>query len=224
MTTIINGDSPSITFSDSTTQTTAFTTNPIVNNIKSQASTALTFAINATEAGRFDTSGNLCVGTTTAFTPIGSATFNVTSSKGYSTNNGSTYVGLTGLASNEGLWFTSGAFRVYSSLGVGVYLNNGATSWTATSDERLKTDLKPIENAIDKVAQLRSVTGRFKTDKEGTSRSFLIAQDIQKVLPEAVNEQENGTLGVQYTDVIPLLVAAIKELNAEIKALKGIKK
>ena len=107
--------------------------------------------------------------------------------------------------------------------GSGVYITDGATSWTGTSDERMKTDLKPIEDATNKVATLRAVTGRFKTDEEGTSRSFLIAQDVQKVLPEAVSVQsdEQGTLGLAYTDVIPLLVAAIKELSAKNDALEA---
>jgi hypothetical protein len=111
--------------------------------------------------------------------------------------------------------------RIYNASSVGVYLVSGATSWTATSDERLKTDLKPIENGISKVTSLRSVTGRFKTDDESVSRSFLIAQDVQAVLPEAVNVQddEQKTLGVQYTEVIPLLVAAIKEQQALIQSL-----
>ena len=111
----------------------------------------------------------------------------------------------------------------------GVYLLNGSsTSWTSTSDERLKTDLKPIENAAQKVSTLRAVTGRFKTDDENVSRAFLIAQDVLAVLPEAVSvatspsaDNNEEFLGVQYTEVIPLLVAAIKELKAEIDQLKG---
>ena len=98
--------------------------------------------------------------------------------------------------------------------GTGIYLVSGANSWSAASDETLKTDLKPIENGLDKVTSLRSVTGRFKTDAETISRSFLIAQDVQKVLPEAISETPEGYLGVAYTDVIPLLVASIKELKA----------
>ena len=107
---------------------------------------------------------------------------------------------------------------VINGSGTGVYIADGATSWTANSDERLKTDLNPIEDAANKVSTLRAVTGRYKTDKEGTSRSFLIAQDVQKVLPEAINDSDPEALGVQYTDVIPLLVAAIKELNATVTA------
>ena len=110
----------------------------------------------------------------------------------------------------------SGNYCVFNASSIGVYVTNGATSWTGTSDERLKTNLRPIENGLQKVNSLRSVTGRFITDDEETSRSFLIAQDVQAVLPEAVHQQndELGTLGVAYTDVIPLLVASIKELKA----------
>jgi len=109
--------------------------------------------------------------------------------------------------------------------GTGVTIADGGTSWSAVSDERLKTDLKPIENAVDKVNQLRSVTGRYKSDEEGISRSFLIAQDVQKVLPEAVSatksiesNDETEYLALSYTEVIPLLVASIKELNAKLDA------
>jgi len=105
----------------------------------------------------------------------------------------------------------------------GVVLNSNATSWASTSDERLKTNLKLIENAAEKVSTLRAFTGRFKTDEENVSRSFLIAQDVQAVLPEAVVAQQDeiGTLSLAYTDTIPLLVAAIQEQQAIITDLKA---
>jgi hypothetical protein len=68
----------------------------------------------------------------------------------------------------------------------GVRLANGATSWSSLSDERQKTSLTPIEDGLSKVAGLRAVTGRYLTDDPDKSRSFLIAQDVQAVLPEAV--------------------------------------
>ena len=113
------------------------------------------------------------------------------------------------------------AYIVYNQSGTGVYLTDGGTSWTASSDERVKEIIEPITNAAQKVSTLRAVIGKYKSDKEGTRRSFLIAQDVQAVLPEAVNIQEDeiGTLGVQYTDTIPLLVAAIKEQQALIQSL-----
>jgi hypothetical protein len=112
--------------------------------------------------------------------------------------------------------------------GTGVTISDGGTSWGAYSDERLKTDLKPIENATEKIASIRAVTGRYKTDEENKSRAFLIAQDVQKVLPEAVSlfkqiksDDETEYLSLAYTDTIPLLVAAIKELKAELDEAKA---
>jgi hypothetical protein len=118
---------------------------------------------------------------------------------------------------------SNNVFYILNQGGTGVYLTDGATSWTGTSDERTKTDLRPIENAASKVATLRAVTGRFKHDEESVSRAFLIAQDVQKILPEAVTVQsdEQGTLGLAYTDVIPLLVAAIKELTSRVAELEA---
>jgi hypothetical protein len=112
----------------------------------------------------------------------------------------------------------------------GVYLTNTGSSWNAVSDERMKTIIEPIQNASAKVATLRAVMGYYNNDESQTRRPFLIAQDVQAVLPEAVNVQdvETGTLGMSYTDTIPLLVAAIKEqqelitsLTARIAALEA---
>jgi hypothetical protein len=110
---------------------------------------------------------------------------------------------------------STGSYVVFSGT-TGVYLDAGSTSWSSTSDERVKENLIPIENGLTKVASLRAVTGNFIDDEAKKSRAFLIAQDVQAVLPEAISIQkdEQQTLGVQYTDVIPLLVASIKELKA----------
>jgi hypothetical protein len=104
---------------------------------------------------------------------------------------------------------------------VGVQLTDGGNSWSSYSDERQKTDLKLIEDAASKVGTLRAVTGRYTFDEETESRSFLIAQDVQKVLPEAVKQGADGSLLLAYQDVIPLLVAAIKEQQAMIDELKA---
>jgi len=110
-------------------------------------------------------------------------------------------------------------FYVLNTAGSGVYLVSGNTAWTATSDERFKDIIEPISGAVEKTKALRSVIGKYKTDPDGTRRSFLIAQDVQAVFPEAVDASDASKLGVQYTDVIPLLVAAIKEQQALIESL-----
>lgn len=104
----------------------------------------------------------------------------------------------------------------------GVTLTSGATSWASLSDENLKEmdEFNPFTNALSKVSSLRAGTTRYKTDSIGISRSFLIAQDVQSVLPEAVSADPTGELSLRYTEVIPLLVAAIKEIKLRIEALE----
>jgi hypothetical protein len=169
-------------------------------------------AITFTQAMTLDASGNLLVGATAQ---VGTANALLTLSKGGNTWQTGPISGNTN-------------FYVLNPSDVGVYLANNGTSWTANSDERLKDIIEPITDAANKVSTLRAVIGKYKTDEEGTRRSFLIAQDVQSVFPEAVDSADPDKLGVQYTEVIPLLVAAIKEqqaiitqLQADVAALKG---
>lgn len=98
-----------------------------------------------------------------------------------------------------------------------------AFTTTAVSDERRKDNIKVIDNALDKVAALKGVTFNWKHN--GQSSAGLIAQDVEKVLPDVVMEKEirdEGTYKtVDYDGVIGLLVESIKELKAEIEVLKN---
>lgn len=97
------------------------------------------------------------------------------------------------------------------------------------SDERLKTNFEPIENAVDKVLQLRGFTYNFNEIGEGLGFDITIrhagvsAQEVQAVLPEAVcpAPASDEYLTVKYDKLVPLLIEAIKELKEEIKELKG---
>jgi len=98
---------------------------------------------------------------------------------------------------------------------------------TTISDERLKTDIKKIENATDKVSQLNGYTFTYKAD--GKKSAGVIAQEVEKVLPSAVSEKELplkmdddvAYKTVQYDQIIGLLIESIKELKQEINELKG---
>ena len=89
-----------------------------------------------------------------------------------------------------------------------------------TSDERAKKDITVIENALDKVSTLRGVEFEYK--ETGIRSTGLIAQEVEKVLPEAVfvTDDDTGMKGVRYQITVGLLVEAIKELKAEIEELK----
>jgi hypothetical protein len=115
-----------------------------------------------------------------------------------------------GSTAGSGITFTAGP-----------YVALGGTSWTSSSDERLKEDLLPIENALDKTTALRTVTGRFKTDPKDKRRLFLIAQDVKTVFPEAVDETDPESLGLDYPALIPFLVAALKESKERIENLEA---
>ena len=95
-------------------------------------------------------------------------------------------------------------------------LNAGTVN--TTSDERAKEDITPITGALDKVQQLSGYSFTLKATDEKSSG--VIAQEVQKVMPELVQEGAEGLLSVQYGNMVGLLIEAIKEQQAQIDELK----
>ena len=93
------------------------------------------------------------------------------------------------------------------------------TAFGTASDIRLKENIEPIENALDKVSQINGITFNY-IDKPDERVPGLIAQELQEVLPEAVYESDDK-LAIRYGNTIALLVEAIKELKAEVETLKA---
>lgn len=91
---------------------------------------------------------------------------------------------------------------------------------TAYSDIRLKKNIELIPDALAKVVALRGVT--YERIDTGQRQTGVIAQEVQAVLPEAVMTMtdEQQTLSVAYGNLVGLLIEAIKELKAEVDALK----
>jgi len=101
-----------------------------------------------------------------------------------------------------------------------------------TSDQTLKTDITPIQNSLDKVNTLRGVDFNWidsVIDSKGGEDGYfvrkkdvgVIAQEVKAVIPEAVATKKDGTLGVRYEALIPLLIEAIKELKARVEELEN---
>jgi hypothetical protein len=103
----------------------------------------------------------------------------------------------------------------------GVYLTQGATSWTANSDIRLKNINSHIENAVEKLSTLQTINFSYKDDKFKKQNLGLIAQEVEKIFPELIDKNGDGMLGVRYTELVPVLIKAVQELKAEIETLKN---
>ena len=93
------------------------------------------------------------------------------------------------------------------------------------SDKRLKNNIVNISNALNKVKQLNGVTWKWNDDVNEVTKTApttgLIAQEVLEVLPEVVNEREDGYLGIDYSKMVGLLVEAIKEQQTQIAELKA---
>ena len=92
---------------------------------------------------------------------------------------------------------------------------------TAFSDERLKSNITTIPDALSKVTEMRGV--HYVRDATGKDSSGVIAQELQKIAPELVltAEDEMGTLSVNYGNITGYLIEAIKELSDRVKELEG---
>jgi hypothetical protein len=102
----------------------------------------------------------------------------------------------------------------YTALGGALYLDpNGKCNsygYITYSDIKLKTDIKTIDNALWKVQQLRGVY--YKHITEGTDNIGLIAQEVEGIIPEVVSyNDKNDTKGVNYSNIVAVLINAIKE-------------
>ncbi len=97
------------------------------------------------------------------------------------------------------------------------------------SDIRWKKNVSSVTDALDKVTGLRGVNFEWREVEfpemafsEGAKLGF-IAQEVEEILPEVVHTGSDGYKSVQYANIVPLLVEAIKELKEEVEALKQVK-
>ena len=104
-----------------------------------------------------------------------------------------------------------------SDAGAAIFNNNV----TAFSDERLKSNIVTVPDALAKVSAMRGV--HYTRDDTNRSHTGVVAQEIQKIAPEVVltASDEIGTLSVDYGNITGYLIEAIKELSAKVKELEG---
>jgi hypothetical protein len=121
---------------------------------------------------------------------------------------------------------TTGALLVTGGVGIGGALNVGGDVVAyASSDKRLKDNIKNIENPIQKVQKLNGVTWDWNSNADELQQSLpnvgVIAQEVEEVLPQLVHNRDNGYKGVDYAKLTGLLIEAIKEQQKQIDELKS---
>ena len=194
----------------------------------------------ATEQARVSSSGfhvatTGTVSSTGSWTGSGDVKFHTTSP---SLNLGA--FGVVVSHTYRGVFFTNSLWNVYDESNVGVHLVGGQTSWTANSDERIKKNITELNgsDAYNHVKAARAVTFNWKQEahnaKAGKKIGF-IAQDWETNYPELVEEtlaspqiveeidgieDDTKIKGIQYTETVPVLMAALKEAIAKIEVLE----
>ena len=103
-----------------------------------------------------------------------------------------------------------------------VYVQNDVIAYD-TSDERLKDNIQIIPSAVDKVQSLRGVSFDWSEQSNFKGHDIgVIAQDVEKVLPELVVDRNTGFKAVKYDKIVAVLIEAIKEQQTQIDELRHI--
>ena len=155
--------------------------------------------------------------------------------------------GVYGASRGNGATNTGGNYAgfFYGDVKITNYTNTATltvNSSTYTSDQRLKKNITPLTNSLfNKISQLNAVQFQYKTRKElktaglipaDTSKSDTVninsnkirygylAQDVQKIFPDIVYQGSDGFLGIDYVELIPLMMEVLKQQNATIASMQ----
>ncbi len=120
-------------------------------------------------------------------------------------------------------------------IGSGIWTNYGivcatlrSNGFIEPSDARLKINIKPLEGALGKIMAMQGVTYNWNKELEQNKtltdklQYGLIAQELEKIIPELINTDEQGWKGIEYSHLVPVLIEALKEQQAAIEQQQQI--
>ena len=207
-----NNSARALAFTSSTTTNSGDT-----HTINAQSGTGiLAFAISSTEIARFSSAGNLLLGATAAV-DVNEERLLV---KYTAPKTGATWV-CSSTAGNYAIVFNNPNGQVGN-----ILTSGSATSYNTSSDYRLKENVQPMTGGLATVAALKPVNYDWIIDK--SAGEGFIAHELQAVIPDAVHGEkdavnEDGSIkpqGVDFSKIVPHLVAAIQELTTRLTALE----
>jgi hypothetical protein len=192
-----------------------------ISNDASSGTRALTFSNNSgygvstVEAMRITSGGNLLVGTQSSWSSVVKVQIDGGSGTSMSCTTDSN-------GNIDHIYF-----RTPSGIAGLIRTNTLTTTYSTSSDYRLKENVAPMTGALDKVAQLKPVTYKWKAN--GSDGQGFIAHELQEVVPDCVTGTKDAVdaegnpqyQGVDTSFLVATLVKAIQELKAEVDALKG---
>jgi len=204
---------------DSTTSvTTPLVTNAGTLALSATGSNIVTVSTNGSERARIDTSGNLLVGTT-APNSTNSNSFTFQPVTKYSVFN---HDNATGSG-------TAYIFFSFNGGAIGSITQSGTTgvAYNTSSDYRLKKDVQPMVDSVDRLMALKPVNFAWKMD--GSRVDGFLAHEAQEVVPECVTGEKDAVddegnpeyQGIDQSKIVPLLVAALQEALTKIEALEA---
>jgi len=122
--------------------------------------------------------------------------------------------------------FNIGDLRLYQNDNLRGIFNADSGNYSATSDKRLKTNIKPVESVLDYISELKAKSYNYKTNLDKRFTGFL-AQDVKEIFPDIVTEAEDrtgkgdSTLLIDYNQLTVIALQAIKEQQEIIDSLKA---
>ena len=186
------------------------------------------------EGGRICASGDSFEGTVTNVDNFTSSsiilnTTGTTSGKSFIGSRGINTAGGVGFVFSRGVNFQT-QVQVYTNVSTagntvtgslstpGPYVASGGTSWTTSSDERLKDNITELpDDTLDIISNIHAVNFKWKNDTSNKKCIGFIAQNVQEYYPEVVNNNSSsGYLGVDYTSMIPVLLKSIQQLKTKL--------
>jgi hypothetical protein len=192
---------------------------------------SMRFQTNAAEAMRIDSSGSLLVGTTTSYADSyhtiarsiqddsGDAVLNVVNLD----NTATSFNTVLAVTQNDVVFSGVKAisFRSVGGTIASITMSNAAVAYNTSSDYRLKENIEPIQNGLERLNQLNPV--KFDWKEDGTSSEGFIAHEVQEIFSDAIAGEKDGEdmQGMDYGRITPLLVKAIQEQQTIIESLEA---